>query len=92
MRSRRASSATISQLSHRLAGRHRTQRPVLDTRRTLTCGYGLRRTRWTRGTDLRIKWLPFCGRQTGFSSRRTGEWLRLVPPYVLSDRLRRLKL
>jgi hypothetical protein len=41
-------------LSHRLAGRHRTQMPVPDTCWTLTCGYGFRRTRRTLGTDLRI--------------------------------------
>jgi hypothetical protein len=29
---------SLSQPSHRLAGRHRTQRPAPDTWRTLTCG------------------------------------------------------
>jgi hypothetical protein len=33
-----------------------------------------------------------CGRRTGFFSRCTGGWLRLVLSYVLSDRLRRLRL
>jgi len=45
----------LSQLSHRLAGRHRTQMPVPDTCWTLTCGYGFGRTRRTLGTDPRIK-------------------------------------
>jgi hypothetical protein len=72
MRSRRASSATISQLSHRLAGRHRTRADGLDLRRTLTCGYGLRRTRWTSGTDLRSEgW--------GFESLRARPGQRPLP-------------
>ena len=35
--------------------RRRTRVSSLDARRTLTCGYGLRRTGWTRRTDLRIR-------------------------------------
>jgi hypothetical protein len=45
----------LSQLSHELMGRHRTQAPILDTCWTMTCGYGLRRTGRTGGTDLRIR-------------------------------------
>ena len=34
----------LSQPSHRLTGRHRTQADSLDIRRILTCGYGFWRT------------------------------------------------
>jgi hypothetical protein len=45
----------ISQPSHRLGGRHRTQMSVPDTCWTLTCGYGFCRTHRTRRADLRIR-------------------------------------
>ena len=44
-----------SSASHGLAGRHRTQAPVLDNWWTMTCGYGFRRTGRTLGIDLRIR-------------------------------------
>jgi hypothetical protein len=43
----------LSQPSHRLTGRHRTQADSLDIRRILTCGYGFCRTGRTHGIDLR---------------------------------------
>jgi hypothetical protein len=36
--------------------------------------------------------LPSCGRRTGFFSRCPSGWLRLVLSFVLSHRLRRLRL
>src|SRR6266496_1466549 len=50
---------TISQLSHRLAGRHQTMADGLDIQWTLTCGYGFCRTGRTRPIDLRIRRLGF---------------------------------
>ena len=47
--------AYLSQLSHTLSGRRRTEEDSLDIRRILTCGYGFWRTGWTDGIDLRIK-------------------------------------
>jgi hypothetical protein len=45
--------ATVSQLSHRLGGRHWTEADSLDIQRTLTCGSGFWRTGRTHGIDLR---------------------------------------
>lgn len=45
----------LSQLSHGLAGRHRTRADDLDIHRTLTCESGFRRTGWTGSIGLRIK-------------------------------------
>jgi hypothetical protein len=47
--------ATVSQLSHRLGGRHWTEADSLDIQRTLTCGSGFWRTGRTHGIDLRIR-------------------------------------
>jgi hypothetical protein len=47
--------ATVSQLSHRLGGRHRIEADSLDIQRTLTCGSGFWRTGRTHGIDLRQK-------------------------------------
>jgi len=46
---------TISQLSHRLAGRHRTRADGPDIEWTLTCGYGFWRTDRIDGIDLRVR-------------------------------------
>src|ERR1700752_3516513 len=51
----RASIAGPSQPSHRLVRRHRTRASWLDTRWTLTCVNGFRRTGRTSGTGLRIR-------------------------------------
>jgi hypothetical protein len=48
----------LSQLSHKLVGRHRTRALMLDNRWTMTCGYGFRRTGRTLSIGLRIKCLP----------------------------------
>jgi hypothetical protein len=45
----------LSQLSHRLTGRHRTQAHSQDIRRILTCGFGFWRTGWADGIGLRIR-------------------------------------
>jgi hypothetical protein len=83
---------TISQLSHRLTGRHRTRADGPDIKWTLSCGYGFWRTDRTDGIGLRIIWFAQPRAVDRFSSNGTGRQLRLVSPYVLSDRLRRLRL
>ena len=50
-----ATGRDLSQISHRLTGRHWTRADGLDIQWTLTCGYGFRRTDRTGGIDLRIK-------------------------------------
>jgi hypothetical protein len=56
VRQRLPTSRGLSQLSHELVGRHRTQALMLDNRWTMTSGYGLWRTGWTLSIDLRIRW------------------------------------
>ena len=48
-----AKGRNLSQLSHGLTGPYRTQTRMSDTRRTMTCGYGFRRTDWTVSIGLR---------------------------------------
>jgi hypothetical protein len=45
----------LSQSSHKLPGTARNSASVPDAEWTLTCGFGLRRTGWTRCTDLQIR-------------------------------------
>lgn len=49
-----ASTYTVSQLSHRLAGQHRTRADGPDTRRILTCGYGSATLTGRLALNLRI--------------------------------------
>jgi hypothetical protein len=48
----------------------------LDARKTLSCGYGLQRTGWTRGTDLRIR----C------SDARRPHWVGGIQRCIYDDR------
>lgn len=50
---------SLSQPSHRLTGRHRTDRPVPNAGQALTYGYGFQRTGRTPRADLRIR-RPRC--------------------------------
>ena len=70
----------LSQISHELTGPAWTLASTPDTGQALTCGYGLRRTGRTHGTDLRVRWplgdggklLPRRFRSSGPKALRSG--------------------